>query len=265
LRVYQAPIVTGNPSSVTTNSGSTATFTALAAGLPTPSVLWQKNAGSGWNNIPGATSAGYTTPVLSAGDTGSQYRAVFTNAYGTATSAAATLTISAVAKISGTTVGWGTQTASLVEASSGRLLPAGRVTDIPWLGITRITLTLDQSVTSLAVGDFTLKSAGGFSYSVSSVTGSGTTWTINLGNGGLVNPDRVTLTVSNSRLASYNRRLDVLPGDVNDDGLVNSADQLVVSRQIGAAYVVLYDIDGTGTVTITDVNLIKARVGKKLP
>ncbi len=265
LHVNQAPVVNSNPLNVSANSGSMATFSAAATGSPVPTVQWQKNTGTGWNDIAGATSISYTTPSLTPGDTTSQYRAVFTNTFGNATTSAATLTIGVVANISSTSVGWGTQTASLADAGNGRLLPAGRTTDIPWLGINKLTITLDQAVASLTASNVTLKSAGGFSYSVSSVTGSGTTWTINLAGSGLANPDKVTVTVGSSSVASYSKRLDVLPGDVNDDGLVSSVDQLLVSRQLTVGYIAFYDVDGTGTLTSADVNLIKTRIGNRLP
>jgi hypothetical protein len=265
LRVNRSPSITLQPASVSTNSGSAATFTAATSGWPVPTVQWQLNAGGGWSDITGATNPSYTTGVLGPTDTGNQYRAVFTNTMGNATTNAATLTISDVASVIGVSVGWGTQTASLVDASSGRLLPTGRTNDIPWLGITRITLTLDKAVDSLTAADVTLLSAGGFTYSVSSVTGSGTTWTINLGGGGLINADRITVTIGGSSVAGFSRRLDVLPGDANDDASVTSSDQLLVNRQISSSYIVYYDIDGSGTLTKNDVNLIKARIGKKMP
>jgi len=152
-----------------------------------------------------------------------------------------------------------------VDMGDGRLLPAGRTTDIPWLGITKLMLTLDRAVASLTSSNVTLKSAGGFTYSVASVTGSGTSWTITLGGSGLANADRVTVTIGNTSLASYSKRLDILPGDVNDDGQVNSVDQLLVSRGLSGVYVVFYDIDGTGTLTTNDMILIKNRFGTKLP
>jgi len=269
LHVNSAPAIANQPLNVTTNANSTATFAAIATGSPAPTVQWQKNTGSGWNDITGATSVSYTTPVLAAGDTGSQYRAVFTNTFGTVATNAATLTIGVVATVSGTSVGWGTQTASLVDGGNGRLLPAGRTTDIPWLGITKITLTLDQSIASLTASDITLKSAGGFTYSVASITAvvgsGGKSWDINLGGSGLVNPDKVTVTLGNSSVASYSKRLDILPGDVNDDGQVTVADQMLVQNQIGIGYLMMYDVDGSGSLTTTDVSLVKSRIGKKLP
>ena len=272
LRLNQAPAITSQPLNVTMNTGRIATFTVTASGFPVPSVQWQvlgTAIGSTWTDIPGATSTSYST--LASGNSGNKFRAVFTNTFGTATTNAATLTIGVVATVTGTSVGWGTQTANLFDAGNGRLLPRDtstgnlRAIDIPWLGIKTITLTLDQSIASLAAGDITLKSAGGFIYSVTSVTGSGTTLTINLGGPGFVNADKVNVTVGNSSLASYSRRLDVLPGDVNDDGLVSALDQLLVSRQLTASYIVFYDIDGNGSLTSNDVSLIKTRIGNKLP
>ena len=98
-----------------------------------------------------------------------------------------------------------------------------------------------------------------------SISGSGTSWTINLANGGIVNPDKLTVTVANSSLATFSKRLDVLPGDVNDDGLVSSLDQLLVSRQLTGAYIAFYDVDGSGSLSADDVNKIKTRIGNRLP
>ena len=42
--------------------------------------------------------------------------------------------------------------------------------------------------------------------------------------------DRLTFTIASSTIATYTRRLDVLPGDVNDDGVVNTTDGLLILR-----------------------------------
>ncbi len=265
LRVNQTPTVTTNPADTTASPGTTARFTAAATGWPVPTVQWQKNSGSGWNNISGETGLAYTTSALTVADSGTQFRAVFTNSYGTANSSPATLTVGSVAAVTNVAVGWGSQTANLSEASGGRLLPAGRNKTLPWLGIQQIALTFDQPVPTLAIADIQLTSAGGFTYGITSVTGSGTSWTINLSSGGLANADRVTVSVRNSSVASWNRRLDVLPGDVNDDATVTSVDQLLVSRQVSLTYIKFYDIDGNGLLTAIDFSLIKSRIGKKLP
>jgi hypothetical protein len=46
-----------------------------------------------WQDIPGATSLSYTTPVLAIDDNGAQYRLIVTNAAGSAVSGPALLTV----------------------------------------------------------------------------------------------------------------------------------------------------------------------------
>jgi hypothetical protein len=89
-----APAIIQQPSNTTANAGQTASFTATASGNPTPAVQWQVHTPNsiGFTDIPGATSTTLSfTPA--AGDNGNQYRAVFTNHAGTATSSAASLTV----------------------------------------------------------------------------------------------------------------------------------------------------------------------------
>jgi hypothetical protein len=89
-----APSITTQPSNQTVTAGQSVSFTAAANGTPTPTVQWQvsTNSGSTWANISGATSTTYTFTSATS-QTGGQYRAVFTNSAGTATTVAATLTV----------------------------------------------------------------------------------------------------------------------------------------------------------------------------
>ncbi len=87
-----APSITTNPTSSTVCAGSTASFTAAASGTPAPTVQWQVNSGGGFGNIGGATGTTYSF-TTSAGQSGNEYRAVFANSEGSATSTAATLTV----------------------------------------------------------------------------------------------------------------------------------------------------------------------------
>ena len=91
-----APVVTTNPASQSVTAGSTVTFTAAASGNPTPTVQWQvsTNGGSTFTNITGATATTYSFTTTAA-QTGYKYQAVFTNSQGTATTSAATLTVTA--------------------------------------------------------------------------------------------------------------------------------------------------------------------------
>lgn len=89
-----APAVVTNPTPQTVVAGRTATFTAAATGSPVPTVQWQisKDAGKTFANITGATSTTLKFVTTSAMN-GYQYRAVFTNSLGHATTAAAKLTV----------------------------------------------------------------------------------------------------------------------------------------------------------------------------
>jgi len=71
------------------------TFTAAASGAPAPTVQWQTstNGGQTWADIPGA-GTGALQVTATAGRNGAQFRAVFTNVAGTATTNAATLFVS---------------------------------------------------------------------------------------------------------------------------------------------------------------------------
>ena len=99
LTVTAPPLVTTNPTSVTVVVGQTATFTAAASGSPTPSVQWQQSTDGGatFSAIAGATSASYAF-TTAASESGYQYRAVFTNAAGSVTTSAATLTVALISQ-----------------------------------------------------------------------------------------------------------------------------------------------------------------------
>ena len=87
-----APVVSTSPAAQSVESGAAVTFTAAATGHD--SIQWQSlAAGSGaWADIAGANASALTVTAALA-DTGSQYRAAFTNAGGTVYSEAAVLTV----------------------------------------------------------------------------------------------------------------------------------------------------------------------------
>ncbi len=88
-----APVVTLSPSNQSASAGAMVSFTAEASGNPVPTVQWQTGPLRGtWYSIPGATGTTFSFAVT-ASDNGRQYRAVFTNPSGAATTAAATLTV----------------------------------------------------------------------------------------------------------------------------------------------------------------------------
>lgn len=88
-----APVVLQDPSPIERfqPSGSAVTLSATASGTPAPSVQWQydQNLDENWVNVAGATSATFVFTLDSTNE--GAYRAVFTNASGTATTATATV------------------------------------------------------------------------------------------------------------------------------------------------------------------------------
>lgn len=101
---FGAPAITTNPSSQTVSSGAAASFVAAATGTPTPTVQWERstNGGGSWSPVSGATSTTYaptTTVTGGSANNNDQFRAVFTNTGGTATTTAAVLTVTVAATI----------------------------------------------------------------------------------------------------------------------------------------------------------------------
>jgi serine protease len=84
-----APVIVSGPQSVSIVEGRSATLTATAAGAAPLTYQWKRNG----VDIPGANAPSYTTPALSAGDSGTRYAVTVTNPLGSVTSAEATVTV----------------------------------------------------------------------------------------------------------------------------------------------------------------------------
>jgi len=87
--IVLAPSITTPPVSQTVTSGQTATFSVTASGTAPLSYQWNQ----GGTAISGATSPSYTTPATTTSDNGAQFTVVVSNAAGSITSNAATLTV----------------------------------------------------------------------------------------------------------------------------------------------------------------------------
>jgi len=92
LAVCVPPTVAGDPVGATACLGDTATFSASATGIPAPAIQWQvmPAGGGSFSDVVGETS-GSLRVAATVAQAGSQYRARFENACGTAYSEAATL------------------------------------------------------------------------------------------------------------------------------------------------------------------------------
>jgi hypothetical protein len=100
LTVNTPPAITTQPASQTVIVGQTGTFTVSASGTAPLSYQWYQ----GGVAITGATSSSYTTPATAITNNASIYTVGVTNVAGTATSAAATLTVDVVPSLSFTPV-----------------------------------------------------------------------------------------------------------------------------------------------------------------
>jgi hypothetical protein len=100
------------------------------------------------------------------------------------------------------------------------------------------------------------------------------TWTL----ASAIGADRLTLGLSgeaappvsgsgaNIGIDPFNDQFNVLPGDVNGDGVVTIRDAILVHNEIASgSYLIWDDIDGNSVVNIADLNGVRKRLGTHLP
>ena len=260
---------TVNLTGITAGDDESQTLTVTASSnntaLINPSVTYTSPNSTGTLTFtPAANSFGTATITVTVMDNGGT-----ANGGVDMTSVQFTVTVNQVsATVTAVSADWGTKgTIALQTASDGlRLLPAGRNTDLPWYGINRLQITLSQAE-SLTPGDVSVTGIAVANYGPVTISGSGTNYTITFAQA-ITTADRVTVSIGNAAIATYTRRLDVLPGDANDDGVVNAQD-LVIDRNdftsLGVTYNIFDDINGDGVVDITDYNLVRRFGGESLP
>jgi DNA-binding beta-propeller fold protein YncE len=90
-----APAITSQPASLTVSAGQPAMFSVTASGTAPLSYQWQRGGAS----IAGATAASYSLASTALSDSGAHFGVVVTNAGGSVTSSAATLTVNAIAPV----------------------------------------------------------------------------------------------------------------------------------------------------------------------
>ena len=221
------------------------------------------------NVAAGAASAVY---ILPAGTPDGSYtiQAVYTGApdFVGSTDKSHHLTVNGPSiSVMGASAQWGSETAALQTAADGlRLLPPGRKTDLPWFNINRIAITLSQAAV-VNPGDVSVTGITGGNYGPVTISGSGTTNIIITLAKAITVADRVTITIGNAQIIMYTRRLDVLPGDVNDDGVVNTTDGVFIlyGQTPANAYNEIYDMNGDGAVNTADFTLYRPTIGTVLP
>ena len=137
----------------------------------------------------------------------------------------ASVVVTDQASIAAVSVSWAARLGQLFTAANGvRLLRAGRNTDLPWININQIQISLSQpeplSASDVSVLGMAVANYGPVTINPSS--GSNTSYTIILAQPIAV-ADRVTLSIGSSGIIQFTRRLDVVPGDLTDDGYVAGA------------------------------------------
>lgn len=97
------PKVTKQPVNVTVEAGQSATFTSTASGVPTPTVQWEVSTdqGASWSLVEGATASSYTIAMASVSENGDEFRAVFRNIAGEATSKVVALEVRRAPTVTG--------------------------------------------------------------------------------------------------------------------------------------------------------------------
>ena len=116
----QAPSISVHPANQTVSAGSSATFTVQASGAPPLSFRWQRNGA----DIPGATASSFTLQSAQLSDDGALFRCVVSNAFGSATSNEARLTV----------VANQTPTATITQPAAGTLYTAGQTINFSGTG-----------------------------------------------------------------------------------------------------------------------------------
>jgi Bacterial Ig domain len=264
---------TVNLTGIAAGGGASETLTVTASSnnssLINPTVVYTSpNSTGALTFTPAANSFGTATITVTVMESGGT-----ANGGVDKTQVQFTVTVNQVAAtVSAVSAGWGSSTMGLQTDADGlRLIPVGlnpnsTWNDLPWYGINQLKITLSQPE-SLSSSDVIVTGMTVANYGPATISGSGANYTITFAQA-ITTADRVTVTIGNAAIATYTRRLDVLPGDVNDDGVVNVQDLVLVRNDftvVGATYDIFDDINGDGSVDIGDANLLARFMGKKLP
>jgi hypothetical protein len=163
--------------------------------------------------------------------------------------------------VSDVKVHWGTAgSASIFSVTSN--LPWYHVKTIDIVFASDVSGNISQSslaLTGVNVANYNIGNSGSASFSYNAGTKTAT-WTLS----SAINIDRLMMSLSGG---IYTKSFNVLPGDVNNDGVVNSQDLVLIQQHFtsSVAYNALYDIDGDGVVDINDYTLLRSFIGNTLP
>jgi len=214
LTVNLPTAITAQPASRAVNAGQTATFTVAATGAGTLTYQWKKNGVA----ISGATSASYTTPAEVVSDNGAAFTVTVTGAGGSATSNAATLTVSGPPSIAAqpanrsVTAGQ-TATFTVTATGSGTLTYQWKKGGVAVNGATSSSYTTPATTTADSGSQFTVTVTN----SVGSVTSNAATLTVAAAGTLILNASQASLNFSNVNIGSNS----ILPVTFTNGGTAN--------------------------------------------
>ena len=153
---------TTDPADTTVTSGDDATFTVTVAGDPAPTVQWETSTdGLAWTDITGETAAQLVLQAVTTASDGTRYRAAVRSSAGTTWSAAAELTVDALAPttsaVDDVTVNSGQDAMFTVDITGDPAPTVQWQTSTDGLAWTDIT---DADATALVLSDVTTASDG---------------------------------------------------------------------------------------------------------
>lgn len=256
---FDLPVhVTGTPV-LALNSGGTATYTS---GSDTTSLTFQYTTAYGdttnGSKLDALSVSGGTLKTISGVATADLTLPVG----GSALSGTSNIKIDAVAPVvQAYKVLFGSQSFDLLTSTRVRL---------PW-AVTGIQATFSKPITQADAASF----VGIAAASISGVGTNTVTWNfggpITIGSFATslagTGADAVKDQFGNALTqgSGFAQSFKVLQGDVNDDGVVNSQDTILVGVQIGQPYFIFADTNGDGVVDINDVRVVRKKIGTKQP
>ena len=217
-----APRITTSPTNHTVTAGQTATFTVVAAGTAPLSYQWQKNG----VNISGATAASYTTPATTTSESGSRFAVVVKNTVGTVTSAAATLTVNAVAP-------------RITTSPANRTVTAGQTATFTVVAAGTAPLSYQWQKNGVNISGAT---AASYTTPATTTSESGSRFAVVVKNtGGTVTSAAATLTVNAAQVAG----IQVSSSSINfgNEAVGNNLSQALIITNTGTATLTITQVD----------------------
>jgi len=202
--------------------------------------------------------------------------------------------------------GWSSSFISFLESSGlgagGYAIPAGanQLKTLPWTNVNQIRITFSEDVNvdaadlSVSGANTTAYTFSGFSYDSTAHTA---TWTLSASltkdkvlldldadgmdpvvsistgdalSGGWTNGSSTFPSGDGTTVADFEFRMNILPGDANQNNAVNVTDAAYVNQKIGtsagqAGYNIYYDMDGSGAISSCDYSAVTSRLASLLP